>query len=152
SPDGARLATAGRGGGVKLWDATTGDEGISLSGHQDGVTGVVFVPGHRQHLVSVGKDGLMMNWDAESAPAAVPAGHAHARPGLPSTPDGRLGTASGDGTIRLWDPASRRELRQFPVRTAGPGDRSTAERIAVSPDGRVVAAAVGSLAAPRQPG
>jgi WD40 repeat protein len=44
SPDGQRLATVSWDRTAKVWDATSGQELVTLSGHQDAVTGVAFSP------------------------------------------------------------------------------------------------------------
>ena len=38
SPDGRRLASASEDGTVKVWDAQSGEEGLTLPGHADKVT------------------------------------------------------------------------------------------------------------------
>jgi WD40 repeat protein len=51
------------------------------------------------------------------------------------TPDGRtLATASADGAVRLWDPATGRELRTLQ------GSKTGVLSLAVSPDGKTLAA------------
>src|SRR5262245_33255507 len=44
SPDGKRLATGSEDHTVKLWDAATGQELLTLKGHSDGVVSVAFSP------------------------------------------------------------------------------------------------------------
>jgi WD40 repeat protein len=68
SPDGRRLATSSEDQTVRLWDAETGQEVLTLRGHTDIVPSVVFSPdGNR--LVSAGADGTVQL--REAAPAAV---------------------------------------------------------------------------------
>jgi WD40 repeat protein len=44
SPDSRRLATVSWDRTAKVWDASSGQELVTLSGHQDAVTGVAFSP------------------------------------------------------------------------------------------------------------
>ena len=68
SPDGSRLATTTSfGGTVKLWDLTTGQETLTLKGHDKVVSGLSFSPdGHR--LISASMDMTVRIWDATPLP------------------------------------------------------------------------------------
>jgi WD40 repeat protein len=67
SPDGKRLATAATDATVKVWDAQTGQELLTLEGHGGKVNGVAFSPdGHR--LASGAADGTVKIWDATPLP------------------------------------------------------------------------------------
>ena len=58
SPDGKRLASASEDGTVKVWDAATGQETLTLKGHTGRVTSVAFSPdGKRLASASRGRDG-----------------------------------------------------------------------------------------------
>ncbi len=68
SPDGRRLATSSEDQTVRLWDADSGQEVLTLRGHTDIVTSVAFSPdGNR--LVSAGADGTVQIREAGPAPA-----------------------------------------------------------------------------------
>ncbi len=69
SPDSRRLATSSEDQTVRLWDAETGQEVLTLHGHTDIVPSVAFSPdGNR--LVSAGADGTVQI--REAAPATDP--------------------------------------------------------------------------------
>lgn len=61
SPDGTRLATGESDGTVRLWDAATGQEQLTLVGHSAQVVDVSFSP-DGDHLASVALDGTMRVW------------------------------------------------------------------------------------------
>jgi len=63
SLDGKRFASAGQDRTVKVWDAVTGQETLTLKGHTGEVHSVAFSPdGNR--LASAGTDKTVMVWDA----------------------------------------------------------------------------------------
>ncbi len=63
SPDGRRIASAGVDGTVKVWDARTGQETLTLKGHTDLVASVAFSP-DGQRIASASWDGTVKVWDA----------------------------------------------------------------------------------------
>src|SRR5262249_14251928 len=62
SPDGKRLASAGVDKTVRLWDATTGHEILTLRGHASFIARLLFSP-DGQRLVSVSGDKTVRVWD-----------------------------------------------------------------------------------------
>ena len=65
SSDGRRIATCGSDDVVQIWDATGGHETLSLHGHTDRVSSVLFAPTDLR-LYSVGRDGVVKLWDGSS--------------------------------------------------------------------------------------
>jgi WD40 repeat protein len=65
SPDGKRLASAGRDQTVKVWDVASGQETLTLKGHTDWVTSVAFSP-DGMRLASASYDRTVKIWDASS--------------------------------------------------------------------------------------
>ena len=63
SPDGKRLASANEDQTVKLWDAMTGQEILTLKGHTGDVLSVAFSPDGKR-LASASLDGTIKLWDA----------------------------------------------------------------------------------------
>ncbi len=65
SPDGQRLATAGWDKLVKVWDATTGQEQLTLQGHGNMVMGVAFSPDGKR-LAAASEDRTVRIWKLSS--------------------------------------------------------------------------------------
>ena len=66
SPDGQRLATAGYDRTVKVWDAATGQETLTLKGHAEDVLSVTFSPDGRRLAAGI-RYGTVKIWDARPA-------------------------------------------------------------------------------------
>jgi WD40 repeat protein len=64
SRDGQRIASASRDGNVKLWDAASGHEALTLRGQLGGVQSVAFSPDGTRLLA--GADGLTI-WETTAA-------------------------------------------------------------------------------------
>jgi WD40 repeat protein/tRNA A-37 threonylcarbamoyl transferase component Bud32 len=121
SPDGRRLAAATsnpeeppnptRPGEVKVWDAQTGQETLTLKGHTEQVTGVAFSPDGKR-LASASQDGTVKVWDAQTARQPLTLkGHRNDVNSVDFSPDGkRLASASQDGTVKVWDARTGREV------------------------------------------
>jgi WD40 repeat protein len=86
---------------VRLWDAATGQELLTLRGHQMFVLGIAFSPdGHR--LATASWDRTAILWDVFNGNALVTLrGHQQALSSVAFSPDGmHLVTGSHDGTAR----------------------------------------------------
>jgi WD40 repeat protein len=145
SPDGKRIAsgcdvrdsTKQRNirGEVKLWNAETGREILTLVADREKVHEVVFSP-NGQRLAAACFHGTVKVWDTATGQAVFTLrGHTSLVYGVAFSPDGkRLASASWDNTVMLWDTATGLEvltLRGFP---------SGVWSVAFSPDGKRLAA------------
>jgi tetratricopeptide (TPR) repeat protein len=145
SPDGHRLATASADKNMRIWDATSGQEYLSVT-HKwvrsnargrppdAAILAVAFSPdGHR--LATASDDHTARIWDVTDGKQLTEVAHDKPVRGVAFSPDGhRLATASDDHTARIWDVTDGKQLTEVahdkPVRG-----------VAFSPDGHRLATA-----------
>src|SRR5204862_439473 len=103
SPTGQRLASAGRDGTVRIWDAASGKCVQTFRGHNDSVNSVAFSPDD-QYVVSASEMEVKV-WNTASGDVAVTlGGHTGNVRRVAFSHDGqRLASASWDHTVRIWD-------------------------------------------------
>ena len=91
-------------GQVKIWDVTTGQPVVTITGHGRGVTKVAFSRDNKL-LASAGSDNTIKIWDvATQKELRTFTGHTSAIESIDFSPDGRLlASASDDGGTFLWD-------------------------------------------------
>jgi WD40 repeat protein len=130
SPDGKRIASSSQDQTVKLWDAQTGREERTFQGHTSPVNSVAFSPDGKR-LVSAGFDKTVKVWTLPEPVAASPApepeptvqppqpgnavrlllGHTDRVHSISFSRDGKRAlSCSADGTVRVWDVQTGKEL------------------------------------------
>jgi WD40 repeat protein len=119
NPDGERLATS-EGRTVRVWNAGTGQEILTLPSLERFVTGVAY-SSDGLRLAAASLDGKVLVWDAVTGETCLALrGHTNAVHGLAYSADGRrLVTASGgtykggerfNSEVKLWDALTGQEI------------------------------------------
>jgi WD40 repeat protein len=140
SPDGKRLAGTGWAGDstdvtIKIWDADTFGELVTLKGHTKTIWSICFSPDGKR-LASAAADRTVRIWDTATGKELLTLQGVPASVNLVAfSPDGtRLATSSSDGTVKLWDTETGTELLSLGRQAGG------ALHFCFSTDGKTLAA------------
>ena len=133
SPEGQRLASASWDKTVKVWDARTGQEGLTLNGHTDCVWGVAISP-DGQRLASASQDGTVKVWDARTGQETFTfKGHTSSVHAVAFSPDGQRLASASLQTVKVWDARTGEETLTLM------GHVGDVWGVAFSPDGQRLA-------------
>jgi WD40 repeat protein len=127
SADGKRLVVATKGGLIKVWDALTGNDLVTMTGHPGGTNMARFRPDGNQ-VASGGEDHNLRIWDAHTGEQLqLRRAHSAAVWGIAYSSDGKLLASGSEGEWALWDTSTYMRLR----RQAGAG-----QLLAFTPDSK----------------
>jgi len=131
SPDGKRIISGGYGDTIKVWDAVTGKELMTLRGHDDWVWSVAFSPDGKR-IISGSADSTIKVWDSAGGDELMTLReHKECVKSVAFGPDGkRIVSGSDDKTIKTWDAATGTELMTLR------GHSKNVWSVALSPDGK----------------
>ena len=148
SGDGFKLVTADVEGTIKIWEdarklTSKSAASMTLKGHEAAITHVGFSPAGKQ-LVSTSADKTARVWDMDHTGAAIRVLE-RSRAGcsvVRFSPDGQLIAAAGGNSLRLWDAATGKLVRELSA-----ADKGRIFSVAFSPtDNRLLAVGYGGEA------
>jgi RNA polymerase sigma factor (sigma-70 family) len=138
-PDGKTLASGSWAGDgtVKLWDVATGKESRLVGQDKGGIGFLAVSPNGK--LLAWGNGGKIHIHYAVADKEAACLSIRSAVDSVAFSPDGAtLASANGDGTVRLWELATSKAIRDFPARQS---TATGSQAVAFSPDGKTLASA-----------
>lgn len=147
SPDGKRIISSSWDKKIKVWNATTGQEILTLKEHVSPVHGVA-ISGDGKRIVSL-EIGSVKVWDATTGQENLPLKGEFATDAtiLAFSPDGqRILSRYENETVKVWSAVTGQELPD--ATDTIPAD---AGPVAVSPDGRLEARVDGNRILVRDP-
>jgi WD40 repeat protein len=116
---GDRLASVSRDRTLRIWHWPTGACLRTIAAHDTAVLDVIALPGAM--LATAGADNRIKLWRADGSGAGGLDGQTGWVWQLAPWMNGQLASASEDGTVRIWDPATRRPIATLagdqPLRT-----------------------------------
>ncbi|MCB0189069.1 MAG: WD40 repeat domain-containing protein, partial [Caldilineaceae bacterium] len=136
SPDGARLASGGSRGLIKLWHATTLEEVQTLHGHRDNVRCVAWSP-DGAIMFSGSFDQTVRLWNIERGQCEAMLTQSDIVWSAALSSDGQtLALCSGDSSIRICEVKANWRIEMVKILQ---GHRSVLPAVAFSPSGELLA-------------
>jgi WD40 repeat protein/transcriptional regulator with XRE-family HTH domain len=135
SPDGTKIASAGRDTTARIWEVASGETIRILEGHQDAIEGLAFSPDGTL-LATAADDATVRIWDVASGEVQRElADFSDAVYSVAFSPDGQHLASATEERLQIWETRTSRETLSIEV---------SAFYVAFSPDGRRLAASTGS--------
>lgn len=123
SPDSKKMATGCADGFARIYEVPSGRLLATTATKEENIWRVRFSPDSKFLATASGdmKSTSAKIWNAETGAEVLSLiGHTARVRGIDFSPDGKLiATGSRDGTIRIWDPRSGKELKKFAVEKEG---------------------------------
>jgi len=118
SPDGTKIASAGNGEVIEVWDPVTGNSLFNLLSGSSTVYSVAWSPDGMK-IASGQKDGTVKIWDATNGnPVSNLTGHSGRVNSVAWSSDSRyIVSGSGDHTARVWDAFSGSQVLTYSLHT-----------------------------------
>ncbi|MFE4612044.1 WD40 repeat domain-containing serine/threonine protein kinase [Streptomyces niveus] len=139
NPDGRTLATGGDGKVIRLWDPDAGTLRRQFTGHTGTIDSVAFSPDGQTLAIGTYAEARLSDARTGKGLTGLPG----ATGPVAFSPDGNtLATGDAEGRVLIWDPPTGRRPRHR-LKTGKPSHISA---LAITPDGRTIAAAGNTFA------
>ena len=116
SPDGSWVAAGAADHSITIWNALTGQQDASLSGHSAAVTSLAFSPDGRR-LASASRDGTAKIWSLDTKRPLITLVQSAEVLSVAFSPDeSLLATGTSANSVHLWNSADGKTIRVLPAR------------------------------------
>ena len=111
--DGRQVASASGDGAMRVWDLTTVDDHKALTDAKESLWALALSPDGK-HLAAAGADKMIRVYAAETGKLEASLDAGAAITALAFLSDTRLAAGGGDKTVKIWDVAAKKVLKELP--------------------------------------